>query len=176
MKMNHFYLTICLALGIATTAWAQPSKGSVLIGGNVGISSINQDGASVTNIQFSPSAAFFTSDRFAVGGGVAVEVLAGDADFSSVAIGPLVRYYFNGSGSTRFFGQGSLAWENIDFGGIGSQSGFGFGLGFGLDYFINPHVAFEGFLGYDYRNYEDSDGSNTIGVTFGVAAFIGGGK
>lgn len=177
MQMNRFFLTLFIGLFAATTAWAQPSKGSVLIGGNVGFASINQDGSSVTSIQFSPSAAFFTSNRFAVGGSVAVEVLAGDADYSSVAVGPLARYYFNTNGPTRFFGQGSLAWENVDFGGFGSQSGFGFGLGFGLDYFINPNVAFEAFLGYDFRNYEDTeDSSSTIGVTFGVAAFIGGGK
>ncbi|GAB4491575.1 MAG: hypothetical protein OHK0019_11990 [Saprospiraceae bacterium] len=117
------------------------------------------------------------SDRFAIGGQVAVKILTGDADYSAFGIGPLARYYFNGSGSTRFFGEGAITWESVDFGIGDSQSAFGFGLGVALDYFINPHVALEAVLGYNYRNFEDvDDGSNTIGLTIGIAAFIGGGK
>lgn len=48
----------------------------------------------------------------------------------------MARYYFNGDGSTRFFGQGGLTWQNVNPGGdFDSQSAFGFGLGVGLDYF-----------------------------------------
>lgn len=176
MKINQLILTICFFVG-ALAAYAQPNKGSVLLGGNVGFSSINQGEANVVNIEFTPKAAFFVSDRFAIGGQVAVEILTGDADYSAFGIGPLARYYFNGSGSTRFFGEGAIAWESVDFGFGGSQSAFGFGLGVGLDYFINQHVALEAVLGYNFRNVEDiEDNSNTIGLTIGIAAFIGGGK
>jgi hypothetical protein len=81
----------------------------------------------------------------------------------------LARYYFNGSGSTRFFGQGSINyWPTF-------ESTFGFGLSAGLDCFFNEHVALEAFL--DYENLRvDDETANLFGIGIGMVWVIGGGK
>jgi hypothetical protein len=116
------------------------------------------------------------TDRVAVGGQLTMNFFGGDAEGSTIGIGPAVRYYFNGSGATRFFGQGNFNWQTVDF-GEESESGVGFGLGAGLDYFLNQYVALEAFLGYNSFKFSDADDSvNTFGLNIGVAAFIGGGN
>ncbi len=156
-------------------AWAQPHKGSILIGGNAGFTTTSSGNFNYSVITLSPLAGFFVSDRLAVGGSINMTFFGGDADGSSVGLSPLVRYYFNGNGSTRFFGQGKLTWQNVNPGGdFDSQSAFGFGLGVGLDYFFNEHVALEAMLGYDnIKGENDDNATGTFGVTVGVAAFIG---
>lgn len=175
MKTNHLLLIFCFLL-TGFQAWAQPHKGSILIGGNAGFTSTNFSGDfNVTVFSLSPLAGFFVSDRVAVGGSVGVSFFGGDAEGSSVRLSPLVRYYFNGSGSTRFFGQGNVNWQNTNPGGnLDSESAFGFGLGVGLDYFFNEHVALEAVLGYDsLKGEDDEEATGTFGVTVGVSAFIG---
>ena len=175
MKINQLLL-VCCFLFAGFQAWTQPHKGSILIGGNAGFTSTNFPGDfNATIFSVSPLAGFFVSDRFAVGGSVGVSFFGGDADGSSVRLAPFARYYFNGSGSTRFFGQGNIAWQNVNPGGnLDAQSAFGFGLGVGLDYFFNEHVALEAILGYDNLKGEDDDeATGTFGVTVGISAFIG---
>lgn len=176
MKASRLLLVACLSFA-AAVAQAQPVKGSVLLGGNVGFSSVSVGDLGYTSFILSPVAGFFVTDRLAVGGEVSVQVLGGDAEGSTIGASPLVRYYFNGNGSARFFGQGNFNWQSQDFGeGFDAQTGIGFGLGAGLDYFFNEHVALEVFLGYDNLKYEDADDAiSTIGLSIGVAAFIGGG-
>lgn len=177
MKINQLALTLCLFI-VAVAAQAQPTKGSILIGGNAGFQSVNTEGGDYTVFAIAPLAGFFVAERVAVGGQVNLEFYGGDAEGSTIGLSPLVRYYFNGSGSTRFFGQGTFDWQTVDFGGdLDSQSAIGFGLGAGLDYFFNEHVALEAILGYNNLKFEDADDPiSTFGVRIGVAAFIGGGN
>jgi len=175
MKINRLLLLACFLLA-GFQAWAQPHKGSILIGGTAGFSVTNYPGdfnASVISV--TPLAGFFITDKLAVGGGINLTFLGGDADGSTIGLSPMARYYFNGDGSTRFFGQGGLTWQNVNPGGdFDSQSAFGFGLGVGLDYFFNERVALEAILGYNNLKGEDDDGSTgTFGISLGVAAFIG---
>lgn len=177
MKINQLILTICFSAS-ALAAYAQPGKGSILIGGNAGFTSTSSGGFNATQITLSPLLGFFVTDRVSVGGQVTLNFFGGDAEGSIIGLGPAVRYYFNGSGSTRFFGQGNFNWLSLDPGGdLDSESGVGFGLGAGLDYFFNEHVALEAILGYNTFKFSDEeDGTNTFGLTIGIAAFIGGGK
>ncbi len=163
----------------AAVAQAQPTKGSILIGGTAGFTSTSSGDFNETLVSFSPLAGFFVTDRVAVGGQINMNFFGGDgdADGNIIGIGPSVRYYFNGSGATRFFGQGNFSWQNIDFGDNFSDSGVGFGAGVGLDHFLNQYVALEAILGYNTFKFSDEeDGTNTFGLTIGVAAFIGGGS
>lgn len=123
-------------------------------------------------------AGFFVTDRVAVGGQITMNFLGGDLDGNTIGIGPAVRYYFNGSGATRFFGQGAFNWQSVDAGeNSDAETGVGFGLGAGLDYFLNEHVAIEALLGYNNFKFSDAENAiNTFGLSIGVAAFIGGGS
>lgn len=177
MKINQLVLTLCLFV-VAVAAQAQPTKGSILIGGDAGFQAMSQGEYNATNITLSPLAGFFVTDRVAVGGQVTMQFFGGDAEGSIIGLGPAVRYYFNGDGSARFFGQGNFNWLNFDPGGdFDSDSGIGFGAGVGLDYFFNEHVALEAILGYNNFKFSDEDdATNTFGLSIGVAAFIGGGN
>lgn len=174
MKINRLLLLTCF-LFAGFQAWAQPHQGSVLLGGTAGFSSTSQDNISITIFSFAPKAGFFITDRFALGGEVNLTFYGGDGSGSLVSLSPLVRYYFNGEGATRFFGQGSITWQNIKpGGGFDGQSAFGFGAGVGMDYFFNEHVALEAIVGYNSLKGENDGGAvNTFGIQLGVAAFIG---
>jgi hypothetical protein len=162
-----------LALLFATTAFAQLQKGTVLLGGTVGFNNYYSEEDGYTIINLTPSAAFFTSDRLALGGGVNVSVITnGGANQTVIGVVPLVRYYFNGAGNIRYFGQGNLGFQNQKSGGF-SEGYLVVGLGIGADFFINDRVAIEGILGYSRTQAFDGGGSNTLGLNFGVAAFIG---
>lgn len=177
MKNNLVFLAICFTFAVVA-AQAQPTQGSILIGGTAGFTSTSAGDGDVTQVNFSPLIGYFVTDRVAVGGQLTMNFLGGDADGSTIGIGPAVRYYFNGSGPIRFFGQGNFNWQTVDIGeDFDSESGVGFGLGAGLDYFFNEHVALEAILGYNNFKFSDSDDSiNTFGLSIGVAAFIGGGN
>ncbi|MBL7802741.1 MAG: outer membrane beta-barrel protein [Saprospiraceae bacterium] len=164
-----------LALLFATTAFAQLQKGTVLLGGTVGFNNYSEEGDGFTVINLSPTAAYFTSNRLAVGGRVNVAITTGDGlNQTVIGVAPLIRYYFNGSGNTRYFGQGSLGFQNQQVDGFGT-SFWELGLGVGVDFFVNDRVAIEGVLGYSRtQGFEEFDGGfNTLGLNFGVVAFIG---
>lgn len=84
----------------------------------------------------------------------------------------MLRYYFNGEGKARFFGQGSFSWANVSQGGE-SASATGFGVALGLDVFLNDHVAIEPAINYVTASSEGVSVSS-FAVTIGVQAFIGG--
>ncbi|MCC7504848.1 MAG: porin family protein [Saprospiraceae bacterium] len=163
-----------LALLFATTAFAQLQKGTVLLGGTVGFNNYSEDGDGFTVINLSPTAAYFTSNRLAVGGRINIAITTGDVvDQTVIGLAPLVRYYFNDSGNTRYFGQGSLGFQNQKVEGFG-ESYWELGLGVGADFFVNDRVAIEGVLGYARTQaFEGEGGFNTFGLNFGVVAFIG---
>lgn len=174
--MKHTRLTLlaaCLCLSFA--AWAQPSKGSVMIGGSAGINSYKYEEYSSTTIRLSPFAAFFIADQIAIGGSLGLEFRGGDADGSTFSIGPIGRYYVNNDGDARFFGQVGIQYSVIDLGGNSdSFSNFGWGVAAGVDWFLNPNVALEAALSYTSDKDEDAEESDSnIGLNIGVAAFIG---
>lgn len=173
--MKHILLFVLLGVS-AFQLSAQIQKGSILVGGTAGINTVSAEGTTITAVNLSPQAGFFLSDRFALGGSVSLALLAGEgASIFSVGIGPFARYYFNNSGSARFFGQADLAFEIPDL--EESDPRGGFGLGIGADFFLNEHVAIEGFLGYErIQVFEAESGLNLIGLNFGFAAFLGGKK
>ncbi|HLF63331.1 MAG TPA: outer membrane beta-barrel protein [Saprospiraceae bacterium] len=177
--MKHtriLFATGFLLLGLQ--AWAQPEKGSMMIGGTAGFNSYSQNDNTSTTFNFSPQVGFFITDRFEVGAIVALFFFGDDGDnFNILGIGPFLRYYVNGSGDARFFGQGQIQYSSTDLGAnFDSQSNFGFGAGFGIDYFLNNNVALEAIMGFSSNKDEGADESQTqIGLNIGVAAFIGGG-
>lgn len=173
--MKHILLFILLGVS-ALQLSAQIQKGSILVGGTVGINTINAEETTITAVNVSPQAGFFLSDRFALGGSFDFALVAGEgSSIAGVGIGPFARYYFNNSGSARFFGQADLAFEIPDL--EDSDPRGGFGLGVGADFFLNEHVAIEGFLGYQrIEVFGAESGLNLIGLNFGIAAFLGGNK
>lgn len=178
---------LCLSAPAPVTA--QTQQGSVLIGGTAGMSSTKTGDLTVTDFNFHPMASFFVVDRLALGGALGVgrsRATSGDAAFTTTTFSvlPTMRYYFNGRGSIRSFGQGAFRygytrWNDPDLFGLlpsrsASSHGTGWAWGVGVDFFLNDHVAIEGVVGYDhFRLRGDRDATRTLGVSFGVSAFVG---
>ncbi len=173
-KLTLLFLGLCCSLALT----AQIHKGVVLLGGTVGFNNVSSDGVSYGILNFSPSAAFFVGDRTAVGGSVNIVTTTGDLDGqTNLGISPLVRYYFNGSGTSRFFGQINLGLQSSKSEGFDATTSYLFGAGVGADFFLNDRVAIEALLNYQrVEATEGGGGYNGLGINFGVAAFIGGGK
>lgn len=152
-----------------------------MIGGTAGFSSSKTGDVTETDIVFSPMAGFFVIDQLAVGGGLGIGVSSVKQDgetFSATTLGiqPMVRYYFNGSGNMRFFGQANFQYASVKFEDQDAQTATGFGAGVGVSFFLNNHVAIEGLLGYNSLKVKDAEeATGTFGLQFGVSAFIGGG-
>lgn len=161
---------------------AQTEKGNVLIGGTAGFDYSKEGELKTTTFSLAPMAGFFVVDNLAVGGGVGLALTStkfDGEDFNSTAIAlqPMVRYYFGGSGNTRPFGAADFRWASVKVGDNDSESGVGFGIGVGIDFFLNSRVAIEGIVGYNsFKFSESDDATGTIGINFGVVAFIGGGS
>jgi hypothetical protein len=175
MKINQLLAIGGLILTFFQTS-AQPQKGSVLIGGNAAFNIDNRgDDYRAYIIKFSPFGYFFMTDKLAGGGGIGFNWNGGDANGSSVSLQPLLRYYFTNAEMFYFFGQGSGFFQNNN-PGSNQQSYFssGYGLGLGVDYFVNENVAIEAVFGFSSLKAEtDENATNTLGLTLGVAAFVG---
>lgn len=176
--MKNLFLPAIFLLATCTLS-AQIQKGSVLIGGSVGINSAHMEEADNFSLTLLPKAAFFVADKFAVGGSVSLafssyEILGERSSSVSFGLEPLARYYFNGAGRVRAFGQATTGFQVVKFEDSDAESGFSFGMGIGADFFLNDNVAIEGILGYDYFRYPDSDyDQGNIGLNVGIAAFLG---
>lgn len=175
--MKNFFTPFALFLLVTSLSAQQLQKGSILLGGSVGINNTSIEGSSFTLFNASPMAGFFLSDNFALGGKINFLLLASEGESSSsLALGPAARYYFTQSGKNCFFGQVDTGIQIEELGGDGDPL-FQFGIGIGADFFLNDHVAIEGIIGYGRtQNFEAEAGLNNIGLNFGIAAFIGGGK
>lgn len=157
---------------------AQIHKGSVMLGGTLNFRNISYVSTILANenthlniLTVSPTAAYFLSDRFAIGANLGFSYIHSNTgtDGKTFALVPYGRYYFNGSGSARFFGQ-----LNAGFQASGGETLPVFGAGVGADFFLNDDVAIEASLDYKrIENFEAESGTGYIGLNFGVVAFLG---
>ena len=175
--MKNFLTLLFFTLSLSALN-AQIQKGTVFLGGTVGFTSISVEGSSATLIELKPSVGYLLSNRFALGGNLDLSLVATDGDsYTTIALSPFARYYFNATGTARFFGQLNVGIQSERAGGENLNSLKG-GLAIGADFFLNDKVAIEGSLGFARANYLDSetplvnDGYNTVGLNFGVIAFI----
>jgi len=175
--MKHLF-TLLILIAFSIHLSAQIQKGTVLLGGTVGFNRISEDGEGITYANFSPTAGFFLTDRFALGSSLDFVLVASDGESSaSFGLTPFARYYLNESGKSRFFGQGKIGFQTGDTDFFEESTAWVFGLGIGADFFLNDNVAIEAIFGYQRLQYPEYEvGLNNIGLNFGIAAFIGGGK
>jgi outer membrane protein len=175
--------TLFLLLASLGSLSAQIEKGNWFLGGTAGINNINSGEGSlgVTIFSVTPMTGYMLSNRFGVGANLDFTFFryeGGDYN-GSLALSPFARYYFNGSGKARFFGQAHVGIQtNLEKGADNNLSTLGYGLAVGLDYFLNDHIAIEGSLGYQLERYLETelspaiDGFNTFSTNIGVIAFF----
>lgn len=172
-KITLLLCSICCAFMLS----AQIHKGVVLVGGNAGVSHVSTSLYNLTSINITPRAIYFFGEHLGLGGAVSLGLTTGDYRQTSIGVSPEPRYYFNKNGNARFFAMIDIGLESIMPKGSKAYFNYYFNPGLGVDFFLNDRVAIEGVLGYFNGHSSINDYAvNTLGLQFGVAAFIGGGQ
>jgi outer membrane protein len=170
--MKKILFAVCMLFTMALSA--QTMKGNWLVGGSGGFNSYKPDGASESGSSFhiSPNLGYFVMDNLAVGASLGFESVK--ESYSSFGFGPFVRYYFANLGeSAKLMGQVSYTINSITPEGGKATSGNTLGVAAGLAYFLNPHVALEGIVGYRADSGDLGKGSG-FGINFGFQIHLGG--
>ena len=188
MKKTLFSILAFFAL---STAFAQFEQGRMLVGGDVGFSSITAKGKSgsttvtygkTTTFSLSPKFGYFIIDNLAIGGELEAAVSnykdddgEDESKFSQISIGPFARYYFDpGVFVHAGFGFGS-AKEKDTFGSGTDETKYGltkFDVGVGYAVFLNDNVAIEPMLGYGTSSLKNKD-NDSKSIDSGIYLSVG---
>ena len=195
--MKKLFLLPFLLVSLLTTAVAQNpietvpqtsapdaseliSSGNWIVGGSVGSLALNFN-TGTFQIDVNPSAAYFISDRAAIGLQTILGLTVYDAETNVNAtyrygITPMIRYYLpEGSRpSGRWFGEALIGFAGSSLVNSESDENFSFlfGVNAGYAHFVAQHVALEGKLGYVGT---EADLSNSgLGVSLGFQIYLPG--
>lgn|SRR5690554_110450 len=164
--MRKIFLSLAV---VATTVAAQAqegfgfSEGDILLEGSLQLNSQKNSGEESgttfsfkeSSTLFTPKAGYFINDQFAIGIELGIGAAKGVSTFGSTETeektnafyaGVFGRYYFLELGE-RFktyseVGMGMMNAKFTDnFGNVSKTSGFGAGLGLGVNYFLTPKIA-----------------------------------
>lgn len=147
-------------------------KGTVLTNGS--ISFFAGDGTS--QFSLNPTIGFFVANNFTIGGALALNASkVGEVKNNSFGIGPFARYYF-GKTSTKPFAVTEFNFlTNTAKSANGSEvksNGTSFLFGIGFAAFVNETVAIEGLTGYNYTNFNTSEGTGGFALRFGFGLYF----
>ena len=153
-------------------------QGNWIVGGGIGSTGYNFSTDSY-NLNVYPQAAYFVTDRVAVGAQVNLGLNAYDGGSSyNYGISPLIRYYFpeGASSRSRWFGQGTagIGGSHVEDSNDDSPLSLILGVAAGYSHFVASHVALEGTLGYTYSKADMSgnSGQSGLGLTFGFQIYL----
>lgn len=186
-KITILAIAICSTFG----AYAQYSKGRMLVGGSLSFSAETEktkyDGNTQTDgkwtsFSLEPQFGYFVIDNLAVGASLDLGLSKwrddddSDDDYTSTSIEfrPTVRYYL----PQNIFFQGQVAFgSSKDKYGSGNvdedkYSNSGFTLGVGYAYFLNDNIAIEPLIGYGSWGQKDKE-TDTKYVDNGLFLRIG---
>lgn len=178
-----FPIAIFLLAPLLCTAQA-PSRGAVLVGSVLGGQyqrPIRPAGSFYVDHfwggRVDPMAAYFVTERLAVGAGFTFGLTLNSEDnITTFGGGPLARYYFNSQGRCRVFGQGGLAVLARKISAYDTHTAIGYAARVGATIFGRGRVAFEGTLGYDYvRSSADRIATHGLSAQLGVQVLLNAG-
>lgn len=166
-------ITFLLLFGLFTftSINAQISKGTWLVGGDLGINYkvIQPFGGRGFSMPLTPLVGYSFTDHFMAGGQIDFLGTLSDGKVGSrTRINPFVRYFFNPNAEGNiYFGEVS-ANILVDEDPIDSYS-----FRFGVTRFLSPSIALQGGIGYTYRTRVSFEGINknaTLGL--GIQAYL----
>lgn len=143
---------------------AQTMKGNWLLGGNVSFNSYHDSrDYSSKDFMLRLNVGFLALNNLAIGASVNIH---NDGSVLLYEGGPFLRYYIINLGKhAKLLTQANISRH------VRGLLYTTYGGGVGISYFLNPHLALEGTVGYSTRSYDTFDQSrNTIGVYFGFQA------
>lgn len=154
MKKVLFSAVALLAFGFANAQEEKSfgfAKGDFIMEGNLSFGSTNDKNTEVktNNFGFNPKVGYFVNDKFAVGVELGIgsdkrEVAGTDTDKNSnFDAGVFGRYYFLDLGKRfKTYAEAGLGMESGKAGLADDKySGFGFGAGLGMNYFVSDSFA-----------------------------------
>lgn len=175
--MKKLLLITPLLFVLTSSSFAQPQKGSWLVGASIanGGAAVQPNINSVFNFNISPKAGYFLSNRLALGTGINFGI-GGSATTKQFAFNygasPFLRYYFAKKEGMQvnkayLFTEVSAGYNGTNYregiaGGRYTSNMLQAGAGLGLAYFIAPNVSIEGLFKMNYAT-----GVNRINTNVG---------
>jgi hypothetical protein len=180
---KNFLLVFAFLLLSAFSATAQTDRGRVMAGGSVNFNLPTGDGDNIrqSRLEATPSIGFFVADNVALGFGFPISVSRYEDTGtrfirrnSSFAFAPFGRYYFGAANikpflEARFGIQRFKDYESRPgFTGENTDTALFVGMGGGIAFFLNEHVALEPKLTYDAYSRNNTSSSLTFNLGFQV--------
>lgn len=164
-------LLLLSVLFISATVIAQTEKGTLMVGGSLGL----KTGKGASEFLFNPNVGFFAANNFALGGFVNFATAKkGEVSTTDFGIGPFARYYIGNTNTKPFIvSEFNYLTSTIKSGDQKINSnGIGFLFGLGFAAFVNQTVAIEGITGYNYNKYDNTDGISGFAMRFGFQLYF----
>ncbi len=152
------------------------SAGNWMVGGSIGSLALNFS-TGTFQLDLNPSAAYFISDRAAIGLQTIVGLTAYDGGTNfRYGLTPMVRYYFpeGARPSGRWFAEANIGFAGSSLTDNTSDENFSFlfGLAAGYAHFLTEHVALEGKVGY--TDTEADLNTSGLGLSLGFQIYLPG--
>ncbi len=158
------------------------AKGDVIVEGNLSFNSTNDKNTEVktNSFQFNPKVGYFLNDKFAIGvelglGSDKEETAGTETDKNSnFNAGVFGRYYFLDLGKRfKTYAEAGLGMESGKAGlGDAKYSGFGFGAGLGMNYFVSDsfaiNFALTDVLSYSSQKWDGAENVSEFGANVNV--------
>ncbi len=182
MTKNLLIVFAFFILG-AFSAAAQTDRGRIMAGGSVNLNIPTGDGDNIrqSRLEATPSIGFFVADNVALGFGLPISVSRYQDDGaklirrnSSFAFAPFGRYYFGAANIKPFLEArfGIQRFKNYEsrpgFLGESTDNALFVGMGGGIAFFLNEHVALEPKLTYDAYSRNNTSSSFNFNLGFQV--------
>lgn len=185
-------ITIIAAfMALSLGAFAQFTKGSLMVGGSVGFSSDSEKTKSgsttttngtLTTFSFTPQVGYFVIDNLSLGAGINLLSASDKANSgggkqtaSSSSFAPFARYYYQKLYG-QLAGQFGSAKTSFESGGTTTETKYGvsgWSLLVGYAYLLNNHVAIEPQIGYGSTSRKDKGTGGVTDINSGLFIQIG---
>ncbi len=169
--MKKISILFLFALFTITSVSAQISKGTWMLGGELGLGyqMIQPEERDGVSLPLTPLVGYSINDHLMVGGQFGVVGLFSDGNSSgSSQIRPFVRYFFNPENEGNIYFSELGASFQLESDPINTYS-----LGFGVNRFLSPSVALEGGLGYSLITGSILDEPiNNFTLSIGIQAYL----
>lgn len=188
MKKLNLLVLVTFLFAIVSTSHGQISKGKVMLGTDLALSStmVDSDESDTDDsdilINLNPKIGYFFADNFSLGLGIEYTYSRdqiGDAESigTDLLAGPFTRYYIPITENSSFFAEASVVFgtQSVEEAGVEvSTTLIGAGIGPGITIFANDKFALEGVVRYNYISgtTDPGDGADEVSVSINEFDFL----
>lgn len=172
--MKKIYLSFFLLSFLAFSfSYGQIGKGSLLLGGRLGLSNDFAPENDILIAGVKPEFGFFLSDKFVLGGRLGIDYYKeGDLNAGGLSLAPMLRYYLkNGESPWKWFSEARFS-MNFGYGDLNENTVYALAAGLGGNLFLNSEVALEGILQYLDTDLGNSGRNSGLVFNLGLQFFL----